>query len=213
MVAPSFMRNYNVDRQGVLGLYSVMGDVVQTTDVQQLTDEELLLHAQNKPSAFEFLVVRYQKLFFARARAVMGDVDAAEDVVQDAFVRIYRFAPRFQESQGTFKAWAMTVLMNTARTHYQKRAKEWGRTVTLETDHYEALPDTDKREGIEAKDIIERALVCVPDDVAEVLQLAFLDGLPYRDIGEKLGLSEGAVKTRVHRAKKILKQTIGSIDI
>ena len=192
------------------GVHSVMGEV---SHIHELTDEELLLYAQKHPSAFEFLVARYQQTFLHRALAVIRDKDDAEDIVQDAFVRIYRFAPRFSGEHGTFKAWGMTILMNIARTRYQKRSKEWTRTASLTQEHYESLPEYDRQDALQAKDIIERALVCLPEDVAHILRLAFLDELPYQQIAEREGISVGAVKTRVHRAKKQLKNTIGSIDI
>lgn len=73
-------------------------------DIQTLSDEELLALSQKKPSAFEFLVSRYQSQFLTRAQMVVKTRDAAEDVVQDAFVRMYRFAPRFDAAQGNFRS-------------------------------------------------------------------------------------------------------------
>lgn len=182
-------------------------------DIHALSDEELLLHSLKHPDAFAFLVARYQGLFLARASAVMRDRDDAEDVVQEAFVRIFRFAPRFTAANGTFKAWGMTVLMNVARTHWQRRAKHRTRTASLSQEHYESLPDQDRTDAIDAKDIIERALAWVSPDAATILRLAYIERVPYETIAQDMGLTAGAVKTRVHRAKKELKGVIGSIDI
>ncbi|MFQ5541105.1 MAG: RNA polymerase sigma factor [Candidatus Paceibacteria bacterium] len=186
---------------------------VHTHDLGNLSDEDLLAYSLTHPSAFSVLVERYQPVFLERARYFMRDHDEAEDVVQDAFVRIYRFAPRFRKSAGTFRAWAITVLMNTARTHYQRKAKGWERTATLAPEHYEMLAAPSQKDVVEAKDIIERAFEFVPDNVRQTLTLAFIDGLSYREIAEREGTTEGAVKTRVHRAKKILRNVIGDIDI
>lgn len=182
-------------------------------DLQQLSDEALLERSLKAPHTFEVLVARYQKDFLNRAFFVVKSRDEAEDVVQDTFVRIYRFAPRFKQSHGTFKAWATTILMNVARTRYQKQAKQWARTSTLEPEHYESLAAPSEKDAVLAKDTIERALEKAPEDVAVLLRLAFIDGLSYEEIAEREGVTVGAIKTRVHRGKKVLRSIIGTLDI
>ncbi|OGG44684.1 hypothetical protein A2841_00815 [Candidatus Kaiserbacteria bacterium RIFCSPHIGHO2_01_FULL_48_10] len=181
-------------------------------DLSSLTDEALLAFSLNRPSAFELLMARYQNQFLSRAQAVVRSRDAAEDVVQDAFVRIYRFAPRFNGEAGSFRSWALTILMNVARTHYQKNARERGHVAPLDPEHYESLGDASilDKEGHEgyAQAVIQKALSKVPPDVAQVLRLAFIEDLPYKEIAERQGISVPAVKTRVHRAKKVLRSVI-----
>lgn len=184
---------------------------IHASELQELSDEELLEHSIQNPSSFEVLVARYQGYFLDRATYIVKNRDEAEDIVQDAFVRIYRFAPRFDSAAGTFKAWATTILMNVARTKYQKKAREWERTAPLTPEHYESLAGEGKQEAIEAKDIIERAFTFLPEDVARILELAFIKELPYREIAVLEGSTEGAIKTRVHRAKKVLKEVIGEV--
>lgn len=182
-------------------------------DLAELTDEELLFRSLGNPGLFEALVLRYQRLFLEKALYVVKSKDDAEDVVQDTFVRIYRFAPRFSGDEGTFRSWAVTILMNVARTRYQKKAKERQRNAPLSQEHYETLSAPPEKDAIQARDIIERALDSVPESAARILRLASLEGLPYEEIARREGMSVGAVKTRVHRAKKILKQTIGDIRV
>ena len=186
-------------------------------DTQTLSDEELLELSLSKPSAFEALVVRYQSQFLSRAQAVLRDRDRAEDVVQETFVRIYRFAPRFQHAQGNFRSWSLTILMNVARTHYSKTARDRGHTAPLEPEHYESLADNSihAKEGNEAyaKEVMDKALAFAPKETADILKLAFIEGLPHAEIAEKLGISTPAVKTRVHRAKAELRDIIKEHNI
>lgn len=179
-----------------------------------LSDEELLQMSIRHPSAFEVLVGRYQASFLSRAQSVIGSRDLAEDVVQETFVRMYRFAPRFRSEAGSFRAWSLTILMNVARTHYRKSARAREVTVTLDPEHYESLADysAPAKEGNEeyAREAVQKALNRAPKDVARILTLAFIDDLPYKDIAEKEGLSVAAVKTRVHRAKAVLRDIINS---
>jgi RNA polymerase sigma-70 factor (ECF subfamily) len=188
-----------------------------TEDFSLLSDEALLALALTKPNVFGALIDRYQTQFLSRAQMVVRSRDQAEDVVQETFIRIYRFAPRFKPDEGNFRAWALTILMNVARTHYQRAARYRGYTAPLDPEHYESLADTsdDGKEGdtAYAKEVITKALAKAPKDVAEVLSLAFIEGLPHADIAERLGISSAAVKTRVHRAKAVLRDIINEGNI
>ena len=179
----------------------------EVDNLLSLPDEALLTLSLKTPSAFEVLVARYQNQFMSRAQAVVGTRDSAEDVVQETFVRVYRFGNKFTGEQGSFKAWSLTILMNVARTHYSRSAKNRSHTAPLEPEHYESLATTNiqQKDGQEAyaKEVIAKALEKAPTDVADILRLAFLEGLPHADIAEKLGLSTAAVKTRVHRARAV----------
>lgn len=199
-----------LDLSGPCGVPLCM-DHVQ--DLTQLSDKALLEQSLKTPRAFEVLVARYQKEFLSRAFFVVKSRDEAEDVVQDTFVRIYRFAPRFKESHGTFKAWATTILMNVARTRYQRQARDWRRNAPLEPEHYESLAAPSDKDAVLAKDTIERALEKAPEEVAALLRLTFIDGLSYEDIAEREGVTVGAIKTRVHRGKKVLRAIITKLEI
>lgn len=191
-------------------------DMNPSHDLAAISDEELLLLSLTRPSAFEMLVARYQSQFLQRARGVVGSTDAAEDVVQETFIRVYRFAPRFKGENGSFRAWSLTILMNVARTHYSKVARTRGTVAELTTEHYESLADTSihAKEGHQeyAKEVIEKGLSKAPQEVAEILRFAFIEDLPYSEISKKLGISVPAVKTRVHRAKAVLRSIIGSVE-
>lgn len=185
-------------------------------DLSALPDEELLELSLTRPSAFALLISRYQSPFLSRAQGVLRSRDSAEDVVQETFVRIYRFAPRFKGSEGSFRAWSLTILMNVARTHYRKAARDRSEVALLDPEHYESLagPDDVTREGdaTYAKEVVAKALPKVSKDVANILSLAYLEDLPYKEIAERLGISVPAVKTRVHRAKAELRRAIGAVE-
>ena len=181
-------------------------------DLLSLSDEELLALSLKKPSTFEILMTRYQRQFLTRAQNVLGSRDSAEDVVQEAFIRIYRFAPKFRGEEGTFRAWSLTILMNVARTHYRKGARTRQVITPLEPEHYESLPDASAKEAVYAKDEITRILGKVPEETANIIRLAYLDDIPYKDIARELGISVAAVKTRVHRAKQTLREVMSTLQ-
>lgn len=185
---------------------------IHTHELQNLSDEALLQYSLKSPAAFELLVDRYQKLFLERAMHIVKDRDEAEDVVQNAFIRMYRFAPRFKGSAGSVRSWAMTILMNVARTTYQHKARAWRRTASMTQEQYESLEAPSRKDAIEAKDIIERAFEFVPEEIKHILTLAFIEQLPYHEIAKRENSTEGAIKTRIHRAKKVLHSMIGGIE-
>lgn len=190
---------------------TIGGMVAQVYDLNHLSDEDLLKKSLAAPSAFEILITRYQRHFLERATHVVKTRDEAEDVVQETFVRIYRFATKYEEKHGTFKAWAMTILMNVARTRYQKQVTMRGRIAPLSTDHYEQLAAPSTKDAAHAKDAIERALAQIPEDSARLIRLAYLEELPYVQIAEREGITVGALKTRIHRLKKELRYIIGEL--
>jgi RNA polymerase sigma factor (sigma-70 family) len=136
--------------------------------------------------------------------------DDAEDIVQEAFVRVYRFAPKFSRDNGTFKSWSLTILMNVARTKYQKKAKERGAFAQLTDEHYESLADpVDTHGDFLDKDEVAKAFAMVDDETAKILTLAYIDDLPYQQIADIEGTSVGAIKARVHRAKAAVRNALG----
>ena len=143
------IRDGNID---TLRSFTVPFGMDTVNALQSLSDEDLLAEAEKSPSAFEILLFRYQQPFFYKALSVMKNPDEAEDVVQEAFIRIYRFAPKFNRQGGSFKAWAMTILMNVARTKYSRRGIERERTMPLLPEQYESLGSAREVDYAEAKD-------------------------------------------------------------
>jgi RNA polymerase sigma-70 factor (ECF subfamily) len=190
-------------RQGIVG---VLMDERLTEEEQK--DEEILARSLSQPSLFEVLLTRYQEAFLRKAESIIGNRQDAEDIVQDTFTKIYLHAPSFHPVEGaSFRSWAYKILINTALTLYQKRKRIRQATITLDPELYEALPDkNDVAEQREMKDMLESVFKEMPDDLARALRMHFLEGLPHREIAAREGVSEGAIKTRVHRAKKKFKQ-------
>jgi RNA polymerase sigma-70 factor (ECF subfamily) len=197
------------------GGYNRLPFTVAVNELTTLTDEELLKRSLQMPSAFETLMARHQREFIARAQAVVKSRDDAEDIVQETFVRIYRFAPKFSEENGTFRAWSVTILMNVARTRYQKVAKERGVFAKLEDEHFVSLAEVGRSQHDAYLDTeeVKRVLARVDADTAEILTLAYLEGLPYEQIAELKETSVGAIKARVHRAKLLVRNALDSGEV
>jgi RNA polymerase sigma-70 factor (ECF subfamily) len=174
------------------------------TDLEEESDEIVLACSVDDPESFVYIVRRYEQPFLRKARKVLWSEEDVEDVVQEAFTKIYLNASRFKKVEGaSFKSWGYTILMNTAFTKYRKRQRELGRSADLTPEHYEALPDNVHEESfrLETSDYVVSILAKMPEHLARMLELHFLRQRPQAEIALSEGVSLGAIKTRVHRAK------------
>lgn len=180
--------------------------------IESRTDEEILSRSQNKPHLFEALIDRYEEAFLRKALYILGNKEAAEDAVQDAFVKVYRNARRFVPVPGAgFKSWAYRILVNTCYTAYKKRKNEGQFLADLDPEIQELVADRHAGESREKelnRDEVESFLRALPEGLAEPMRLHFVDGKPHADVAKRMGISEGAVRARVHRAKQALKALI-----
>lgn len=174
------------------------------------TDEEVLRASQKDPAVFEVLVARYEDAFLRKARSILFSKEDAEEVVQDTFTRIYLYANRYQPQEGaTFSSWGYAILTRLAFTRYKKLSRHRKVTAPLETETFERLPDTSDFVGeLTVKDEVLAALAKLPESASRVLSLQFLEGKTQEEIAATEGASVSAVKTRVHRAKKLFKQAL-----
>lgn len=175
-----------------------------------LPDHELLARSRREPALFALLVRRYEEPFLRKAERIVRSREAAQDVVQDAFTKIYLNSARYEQVEGaTFSSWAYKILINTALTAYARAKRSGLAMAPLDPEEYEALPDQAGSTDAETN-LLRDALVSVfsrmPRELARVLTLQFLDGHPQEAIAEMEGLSLAAVKTRVYRAKALFRK-------
>lgn len=179
-----------------------------TDDPSQLSDAEVLARSRTSPELFALLVRRYEAALLRRARTILRSPEDAEEVVQDAFTRMYLYADKYHPQEGaTFSSWMYTILNRVAYTKYRTKSIERGRRAELEPEHFESLPDTKAEflEDLSVRDEVVAALAKLPEAAARILRLQFIDGKTQEEIAADEALSVPAVKTRVHRAKKLFK--------
>lgn len=177
---------------------------LSTSDhASELSDEEVLSRAKAQPWLFAVLVERYQDAFLRKARSIVRNELDAEEVVQDAFTKIYVYADKFEVRDGAkFSSWAYRILMNTAFTRYQKKVKEGQRVVNIDPEFEQMLGERSGHTGFEEKkDAIDRVLEKLPGHFVYVLRLHYLEHWSHADIAEETGESVGTIKARIHRAK------------
>ncbi len=177
--------------------------------IASMPDEELLERSFKNPHLFEKLLDRYEEAFLRKAYYILGTREAAEDAVQDAFVKIYKNARRFTPQPGAgFKSWAYRILVNTCYTAYKKAKGEKVFLADLDPELQELVADKGARERREQelnRDEVESLLRELSAGLAEPMRLHFVEGKPHAQVATIMGISEGAVRARVHRAKRELR--------
>ncbi len=181
-----------------------------TTPPEVLSDEDILRASNEDPALFATLVSRYEAAFLRKAQSIVRSPEDAEEVVQDAFTRIYLYADRYQAQEGaSFSSWAYMILTRLAFTRYQKLKAKNVRFPELDPEAYERIPEEGTfLDGLTLRNEVLMALAKLPEAAARVLSLQFLEGKTQEEIAASEGSTVPAVKTRVHRAKKLLKEAL-----
>jgi len=182
--------------------------ITTTDNARELTDEELVARSQVHPWIFSVLLERYQDAFMRKAMSILHNQLDAEEVVQDAFTKIYLNAHTFVPQEGAkFSSWGYRILMNTAFTRYQKKVKEGERFSNIDPEFESFVRDQSiSQHTVERTDAIVRVLERLPTHFSSVLKLHYLERWSHQDIAVHTNENVGTVKARVHRAKAAFKK-------
>lgn len=185
-----------------------MFGVTTTESARDLTDEEVLARSGKEPWIFAVLLDRYQDAFMRKARAIVKNQQDAEEIVQDTFTKIYQNADRFEVREGaSFSSWGYRILINTACTWYQKRVKEGQRFASIDPEYEQLFGACKEHSGFEEyRDAVDRVLARLPGHFARVLRLHYLERWSHQDIAADQHTTTGAIKARIHRAKRAFKK-------
>jgi len=160
---------------------------------------------QGDRSAFEELVRLTHRRVYSLAYRLVNDRSDAEDVAQEAYLRVFRGIARFRE-EAAFETWMHRIVANCAMTHLRRRGR-FG--ALLRDEEAPELPTPDRAQELAVqRDELARGLASLPEGQRVTLLLKDVYGLSVRDIATELGIQEGAVKVRVHRARKRLKELL-----
>ena len=189
--------------------------LTSTDQANDLSDEEILTRSQKEPWIYAVLLDRYQAPFMRKARSIVRNELDAEEVVQDAFTKIYMNADKFKPQEGAkFSSWAYRILMNTAFTRYQKKVKEGQRFANIDPEYEHMVGDGVEHNTLrEREDAVETVLARLPGHFIYVLRLHYLERWPHQAIADETGESVGTIKARIHRAKAAFKKETGEDEV
>ncbi|PQV65446.1 RNA polymerase sigma-70 factor, ECF subfamily [Abditibacterium utsteinense] len=166
--------------------------------------------------AFDRLVARHQNRIFNVCRWIIGDDDDAADAAQEAFVRAFRFLPKFR-GDASFATWLSHIATNVARDFAKKRQGAPRSFSTLANDEdpdfepqSEAISPDESLLKNERQRAVQAALSQIPIHFRTVLVLYDLQGHSYEECAALLELPLGTVKSRLSRARLALREALGS---
>jgi RNA polymerase sigma-70 factor (ECF subfamily) len=171
-------------------------------------------------SAFEPLVEKYRERVWRLAYNYLRDREEAWDVAQEAFVRAWQALPSFR-GQSAFYTWLFRIVMNVAADRARQRAAR-GRAFGTERVSEEEMERTMVSEGAspyetstrsEQRERVRRALDALPEHHRTIIMLSDLEGLSYREIAEVLAIPMGTVMSRLHNARKRLRDILGPLVV
>jgi len=154
-------------------------------------------------AAFEGLFREHQRDVHGWIVRLVRDPSAADDLTIETFWRIYRSRARFDPSR-PFGAWARRIAINVALDHLNRAGADRARFAPIEDADGAAAPPSER----DARRSIVRAFLNLPATLRVTARLALVDERPYQEIAELLGVSVGAVKSRVFRATRLLRQDL-----
>lgn len=186
------------------------------SELQRLADEDLLtLVERGDADAFEVVYERHSRVAFSLAFRLLGDRQAAEDLVQDAFLTLWRGAAGYSVSRGSVRNWLLSILHN--------RGVDRLRTLGAMSRRQEALEHVELRRpdepdaatlgiGRAMAGSVRDELATLPVEQHEVLRLAYYGGFTHHEISEMLDLPLGTVKSRMRLGLERLRRGLGASE-
>lgn len=192
-------------RLDVLGLFS--------PDLRKLADEELMqLVYDGDARAFEVVFDRHAGPAFSLAYRMCGRRALAEEIVQEAFMSLWRSTARYDRTRGSLRSWVLRVVHNRAVDTFRRELSSARRDVS-DDGIADALPARERTEDeVERRSdalLVRTALDGLPPDQRQVIELAYFGGYSQSQIAEALGLPPGTVKGRMRLALRKLRIALG----
>jgi RNA polymerase sigma-70 factor, ECF subfamily len=167
---------------------------VVARDIRNLADEEAMqLVGDGNPRAFELIYDRHGGAAFSLAYRMVGNRVAAEDIIQEAFLSIWRSRMRYDRSRGSVRTWVLGIVHNRAIDALRRGASHDRKQETLDgvEERHEAPERTDEARSVQT------ALETLPDDQRRTIELAYFGGFSHSQIAELLDQPIGTVKGRM----------------
>ena len=168
--------------------------------------------------AFDLLVLKYQSRIVSIAFKFVKEIQLAEDISQESFIKAYRSIDSFRE-ESAFYTWLYRITANTAKNYLVSKGRRKESSISelsiSENEDFFELPTNDSPEQIlmaqSLKDTIYDALSGLPEDTRTALSLREFEGLNYEEIAEIMNCPVGTVRSRIFRVREALENLISPI--
>jgi RNA polymerase sigma-70 factor (ECF subfamily) len=182
-------------------------------DLRALADEELMaLVYEGEPRAFEVIFDRHAGVAFALAYRMCARRPLAEEIVQEAFMSLWRSTARYEPSRGSVRSWVLRVVHNRTIDAFRRELSSSSHDVSDEwiADAVPARECTED-EVVRRSDarLVRSALDSLPGDQRQVIELAYFGGFSHTQIAAALNLPAGTVKGRMRLGLSKLRLALG----
>ena len=164
--------------------------------------------------AFDLLVLKYQSRLISTAFKFVKDVQIAEDIVQDSFIKAFNALESFREDS-SFYTWIYRITVNTSKNFLvsKKRKSELLNSDLSEEASYEVEPvetysPEDLLQATQLKKVITETIAQLGEDTRTALTLRELDGLSYEQIADVVNCPVGTVRSRIFRGREVIDEAI-----
>lgn len=154
---------------------------------------------------FEEKVLEHIDSLYNLALRMTQNKQDAEDLVQEAVLRAYRFFHKFERGTN-FKAWIMTILRNIYINQYRKRVKEPMKVEFEEVEDFISLPEISGAQEEIFSETIKPSIDRLPEELRTTITLFYVDGLSYKEIAKVMNCPVGTVMSRLYTARQVLKK-------
>lgn len=213
-MAASPMGNASPDRLGRLALRRARGIAGWSEDPDRKLVERW---KAGDESAFVELVERHEKRVFRLLMRMMGNREEAEDVAQETFLSLHRHGRNFR-NESRFSTFVYRVAANAALNRRRSLGRARTRVQKLVArqaagDDLPAAPRDPEAaaHGSEVANQVQQALGTLPEGMRMPLIMYEMEGLSYGEIADSLSVAEGTVKSRIHRARQMLKRELAPV--
>ena len=158
-----------------------------------------------REAAMAQLYDRYSSIVYSVALRVLGDTGAAEDVLQDIFMQLWRKPDSFDANRGSLAAWLAVIARHRAIDALRKRKPETNVTEVVIALDFDLEEEAGRRMAIEK---VRSALAGMPAEQRMAVELAFFEGLTHSEVATKTGEPLGTVKTRIRSALQALRKAM-----
>ena len=181
-----------------------------------LADEDLIsLVEGGDAEAFAVLYDRHSRAAFSLAYRMMGERQAAEDLAQDSFLKIWRAAGSYRVERGSVRTWILSIVHNRGIDQLRslasrRRTQDKVEASATKTQPSEAFAEAWRNSQ---RDQVREALSTLPADQLKILELAYFSGYTHVEIADLLGLPLGTVKGRMRLGLKKIRTFFDSRDV
>jgi RNA polymerase sigma-70 factor (ECF subfamily) len=170
-----------------------------------MTDREIIEGCiNNKRSCQEFLFKKFAGKMKAVCLRYVNSHDDAEDVVQEGFIKVFKYIGRFKHD-GSFEGWIRRIMVNTALTKIARHS--YKEEVEMVHDNYESFDYRDILDGISAKELLA-LIAALPQGYRLVFNMYVIEGFSHKEIAEFLSVSEATSRSQLLKARITLQQKL-----